>query len=305
MYTYTGFWNTEETNLEDLSQPLKVNSCGIYRLVSRPAMSTVRPEGREDYQLMFIVAGKAWYESEEGRRSEAGAGNMILYHPGQFQKYGYSLEDKPEVYWLHFTGHEAGQMVKEVGFDEKNILFTGALAEYKELFLHIIRELQVSKACFDELTALYLKQLFVLIRRGRLEGAGSQSRMQKEIEQAVHYFNENFAQNIEIETYAQSQHMSVCWFIRNFKKYRNVTPLQYLTSIRIDRASELLTSTDYTVSEISTIVGYDNPLYFSRIFKKSTGVSPRAFRGDILQPHLEVPGLPIADYSCILEKRRK
>lgn len=52
----------------------------------------------------------------------------------------------------------------------------------------------------------------------------------------------------------------------------------YIASLRIERAKELLLSTDTTVSEIGAQVGYDDPRYFSRIFQKSTGESPRAYR---------------------------
>ena len=55
-------------------------------------------------------------------------------------------------------------------------------------------------------------------------------------------------------------------------------PRKYLTSIRVKKARELLESTDYGVGEIGNIVGYDNPLYFSRIFKKQTGISPAEYR---------------------------
>lgn len=84
--------------------------------------------------------------------------------------------------------------------------------------------------------------------------------------------------DIEIEDYAKSRHMSCCWFIRCFKQQMGVPPLKYLTQIRINRARELLTGTDYTISEISEIAGYNNPLYFSKLFKKQTGVSPKAYR---------------------------
>ena len=57
-----------------------------------------------------------------------------------------------------------------------------------------------------------------------------------------------------------------------------VPPCKYLTSIRINKAKELLESTDCPVSEIGSIIGYENPLYFSRIFKKQTGLSPAAYR---------------------------
>ena len=72
--------------------------------------------------------------------------------------------------------------------------------------------------------------------------------------------------------------MSVCWFIRSFKRYMGVTPMQYVTSIRINKAKELLKNTNYSIQEISGLVGYENPLYFSRIFRKQIGCSPSGYR---------------------------
>ena len=72
--------------------------------------------------------------------------------------------------------------------------------------------------------------------------------------------------------------MSISWFIRNFKDYTGSTPTQYLLSLRISNAQSLLESTSYNVTEIAEIVGYNNPLYFSRLFKKQCEVSPTEFR---------------------------
>ena len=72
--------------------------------------------------------------------------------------------------------------------------------------------------------------------------------------------------------------MSVCWFIRCFKRYMGMTPLQYVTSIRITKAKDLLKNTAFTIQEVGRLVGYENPLYFSRIFKKQTGHSPSEYR---------------------------
>ena len=75
--------------------------------------------------------------------------------------------------------------------------------------------------------------------------------------------------------------MSVSWFLRNFKQVTGKSPMQYILNIRINNAVSLLESTDYNVTEIATIIGYDNPLYFSRIFTKQKGVSPSAFRKNL------------------------
>ena len=72
--------------------------------------------------------------------------------------------------------------------------------------------------------------------------------------------------------------MSVSWFIRNFKEYTGSTPTQYILSLRISNAQTLLDSTNYNITEIAEIVGYDNLLYFSRLFRKQSGMSPSEFR---------------------------
>ena len=277
MYTNTGYMNLTEEELENMKVPLRVNSCGVYRLVSLNVMSTFRPLGRSDYQLLYIASGKAFF-TFNGTVTEVSEGSMVLYPPHTSQQYAYYLNDKTEVYWLHFTGSESATLTEESGFTESHILYTGISSKYQELFLSVIREIQLTRPSFEELSALYLKQLFLLLRRIREEGGFKKTEIQKQMEKAVRFFHENLANNIEVETYARELHMSTCWFIRCFKEYSGMPPGRYLTDIRIKKAKELLESTDYSIGEIGGIIGYENPLYFSRIFKKTAGVSPAEYR---------------------------
>ena len=82
--------------------------------------------------------------------------------------------------------------------------------------------------------------------------------------------------------------MSVSWFIRSFKEYTGSTPTQYILSLRISNAQTLLGSTNYNITEIAEIVGYDNPLYFSRLFRKQSGMSPSEFRNRLRAENLTV-----------------
>lgn len=277
MYTNTGYQNLTDEELEDYCLPLRANCCGVYRLESLPVMSTTRPDGRPDYQLLYIAAGKAWF-TFQGSVIEVPAGNMVLYEPHQYQQYAYYLEDKPEVYWVHFTGKETSGLMEQAGFSPNCFLYTGVSSSYQELFLSIIRELQLPRPCSDELASLHLRQLFLLLKRLKEEGGFQKTEMQKEMEKTVHFLHENLSKDFEVEQYAKELHMSTCWFIRSFKTYTGMPPRKYLTSIRIKKARELLESTDYGVGEIGNIIGYDNPLYFSRIFKKQTGISPAEYR---------------------------
>lgn len=121
--------------------------------------------------------------------------------------------------------------------------------------------------------------MFILIHR-QLNGAKKIDNgfITEEIDVAINYFNEHYNEDISIEEYAACRHMSTSWFIRNFKKYTGSTPMHYILSIRISNAESLLEATEYNVTEISNIVGYGNPLYFSRIFKKMKGISPTEYR---------------------------
>lgn len=84
-----------------------------------------------------------------------------------------------------------------------------------------------------------------------------------------------------MDDYAESLHISTNWFIRNFKQYMKISPAQYILSLRMVNAQSLLENTEYNIGEIAEIIGYDNPLYFSRVFKKEYGVSPAQYRKNL------------------------
>lgn len=277
MYSNSGYLNDTDIEIEDHIHPLTVTGCGIYRLLSRPVMTTLRPNGRKDYQLLYISAGKAYF-CFGAQTKEVPAGNMVLYRPKDPQHYYYYAKDAPEVCWIHFSGRDVPKILDKIGFSDTCVLPCPTSFNWTELFRLIILELQLKRPCFEELLCLNLGRLFAQIHRSQLEPCVEKRRGSLEMESVIHYFNESFSENISIEECARQKHMSVCWFIRSFKRYMGMTPMQYITSIRLNKAKELLRSTDYTIQEISGLVGYENPLYFSRIFRKQTGQSPSQYR---------------------------
>ena len=277
MYSNTGYLHDADIEIEDTVHALSIASCGVYRLIRQPVMTTLRPQGRRDYQLLYLSAGKACF-CLEGRMQEIPAGYMVLYRPGESQQYYYYAKDTPEVYWIHFSGFEAAHILDKIGFSDVHVLSCGMSFHYPELFRQIIQELQLKRPSFEELLCCYLQQIFTEIHRNQLEISADKYRHMEDMEAAVHFFNEFFTQDISIGQYAREHHMSVSWFIRSFRHYMGMTPMQYITSIRINKARELLKNTDYSIQEISALSGYENPLYFSRIFHKQTGYSPSRYR---------------------------
>lgn len=283
MYVDSAYWHNKILDFKDKSRPLFVCSCGTYHLFTKPKLPTLRPRGRLDYQIIYVASGKAHFYFD-GIEQIVTAGSMVIYRPKEEQKYYYYGIDHTEVYWLHFTGGNVKNILRKYGItDDMHVIPTGTSLEYKHLFEQIIQELKLCKDDYEELLVNYLQHLLILIHRAiNSKPRGKNQLLLSEMDNAVRYFHENYNKPICIEEYAAKQHMSVSWFIRNFKEYSGSTPTQYLLSLRIANAQTLLEKTNYTVTEISEIVGYDNPLYFSRLFKKQSGLSPSEFRKHLL-----------------------
>lgn len=282
MYTNSAYLHNCTNEINDHSKPLLVTSCGLYRLYTIPEFPTWRPKGRLDYQLLYIASGRAHFLMD-GKDEIVTEGHMVLYRPGEPQKYVYYCQDHTEVYWVHFTGSCVEDILRSYGFsDALKVIYCGSGWEYQNYFLNMIQELQMCNDDYEEMLEMQLRQLLIKIHRYlSTEKKLNSSLIAEEIKIATAYFSEKYNQNISIEEYAASRHMSTCWFIRNFKQYIGSTPMQYILSIRISNAMNLLENTEYNITEISSIVGYDNPLYFSRIFKKQKGVSPSDYRKTI------------------------
>ena len=279
MYTDSAYWHNKVMDFKDKSKPLMVCSCGTYHLFTRPKLPTHRPRGRLDWQILYIASGKAHFYFN-GVEHIVTAGNMVIYRPKEEQRYYYYGTDHTEVYWVHFTGSNVKNIIRSYGIsDDMHIIHTGTSLEYKRLFTQMIQELKLCKEDYEELLLCYFTHLLIMIHRlMNIKPKSKTHALMEEMNAAVRYFHENYNKPICIEDYAEQHHMSVSWFIRNFKEYTEMTPTQYLLSLRISNAQTLLETTNYNVTEISDIVGYDNPLYFSRIFKKQSGLSPSEFR---------------------------
>ena len=94
----------------------------------------------------------------------------------------------------------------------------------------------------------------------------------------LHDFNTNYMNQHSLDSIATSYHLTKSKICRDFMKYLNISPIQYLNTIRIDQAQELLKTTTIKIYEIAYMVGFDNTNYFIKTFKKHTSLTPSRFR---------------------------
>lgn len=284
MYTNNAYLNNSTIDRKDKSKPLVVTMCGTYKLYMHPKLPTWRPRGRVDFQLIFIAAGKAHFHFDNDEKETiVHAGHMVLYRPREPQKYEYYAKDQTEVYWVHFTGNNVTNLLRSYGLtNDKRVFHCGSGSEYQYLFRAMIKELQMCQDSYPEMLEMYLRQIFIKLQRHFKFSVNTvNSHAAEEIDKAISYFSEHYNEPISIDDYAEQNHVSASWFIRNFRLYAGITPKQFILQKRIYNAEALLQNTQYNINEIAQIVGYDNPLYFSRIFQKAKGLSPSEYRKNI------------------------
>lgn len=282
MYINTAYLNNSLQDFKDKSKPLIVGNCGTYHLYTKSKLPTFRPRGRVDFQMLYVASGKGHFFFN-GKEEIVTAGHMVFYRPKEIQKYVYYGTDQTEVYWVHFTGNNVKNIMRKYGIsDDIHVMYSGTSLEYTRIFKQMIYELQQCQEHSEEVLPMLLQQLFILLHRHMTkEHKLKNEYLENEMELAMQFFNENYNTSINIDDYAASRGMSISWFIRNFKKYTTTTPMQYIVSLRITNAQILLETTNDNINEIASIVGYDNALYFSRIFRKYKGVSPSEYRKQV------------------------
>ena len=278
MYTNIAYLGEAHEDIVDTTQPLLVTAAGYYKVHTSYIINTIRPKGRGDYQLLYVAAGKLHLMCN-GVEKIIPEGNMLLFRPGESQIYYLYAKDKPETYWVHFTGYDAEKLLDHYQMPTKvNVTFIGVSADYQWLFRQMIQELQLKRVNYSDLLNINLRHMFLIINRYLQEGSDLKSETLYEVERATHYFYENYTQNISIEEYARGRGMTANWFTQSFKKVTKHTPMQYIISLRITAAMNLIDGTTYNFSQISALVGYDNSMYFSRLFKKHTGMTPTEYK---------------------------
>jgi len=99
-----------------------------------------------------------------------------------------------------------------------------------------------------------------------------------QIRPAINYIDANYNKHVTLADIAKASHLSVSRLAHVFKEQMGITIIDYLTSVRIERAKQLLLATNQSCTEICFEVGYNNQSYFTRTFKNFVGMTPRQFR---------------------------
>lgn len=98
------------------------------------------------------------------------------------------------------------------------------------------------------------------------------------IQKAAEYIRKNFRNKITIEDIAQEVYLSPCYVSRVFKQGLGCTLMEYLTKVRVDEAKTMLKNHKYNVMQVAEEIGFEDPAYFTRVFKKFEGITPSKYK---------------------------
>ncbi len=259
----------ESTECSDNSY-LKINNCGWFENIKNNTVN--RKHGRIDYQLIYVKYGEITIITEKTSEILT-EGCIYLYRPGEMQLY--SVSDKSSCYyWVHFTGRTAEELLV---FYKGSKLYIGDFPEFENFCKSFYSEFRLGTAFNEMYYSGYLISLFGLIDKKQANKTEQCKKLSK-IKNALAYLEENYTADTCNEYLALLCNMSKYHFIKTFKDVMGMPPHKYITQLIIDKSKQLLEHTDMKISEIASEVGFDDSLYFSRLFKKKCGCSPSSYR---------------------------
>jgi AraC-like DNA-binding protein len=182
-------------------------------------------------------------------------------------------------HYIGFNGDFCAQLFQEGFFQAgKPVLYVGFQESLLKLFFEIIQLVKDEKTGHQQVAAasmmLMLSKILSVVRNQEFAG----KTIERTIRKACLYFRENLNTNVNIESLATELHVGYSYFRQMFRKYTGISPTQYHLSLRIQKAKDLLVSTEQSFKEIAIDLGFESYFYFSRIFKDKTGKSPMEFR---------------------------
>lgn len=234
---------------------------------------------REQYILHYVVSGKGYYNTPDGSFALF-PGDIFLIRPLTEIEYYPDPDDPWEYRWVNFTGADAEIILSRTDFTPNSPVMSGC----GEDILHLMEMItdNPGQELYNtlELTGTLYRLLSVLVKRSENKNPTSKrcEDRHKCLRAALDYIAANYPLPISVDDIAAAAAVSRSTLFRLFRTELGAAPSDYLIEYRIEQAKKLLSETDISVTAAARSAGYENNLYFSRAFRKATGMSPTEFR---------------------------
>lgn len=235
------------------------------------------PVVRSGYLIHYIISGKGFFQCEN-KIYHLSKGDAFLIKPNTLIYYE-ADNDEPWTYtWIGFQGLKIEAYLNRttfmenlcVNYNENEILKSCHEKMFKAYQLVKNRDLMMNSILYE-----YLYNLSITFPKTDIS---QNEKHISYIEEALKYIESNYSEQISINKIAKWLNLDRSYMYRLFKSITGISPQEYLLDFRIRKACDLLKNTGLTITNISRSVGYEDSLYFSRLFKNKKGKTPSEYR---------------------------
>ncbi|CUX37824.1 helix-turn-helix domain-containing protein [Clostridium sp. C105KSO13] len=239
-----------------------------------------REEGADQYILIYCADGKGIIEVD-GKTYSIKKAEAFCIPRGKRHKYYADNQDPWSILWVHFKGENT----KYFPLDEcRTVQINSKYSENRmAVFFNLI--FRVLERNYTMGNFIYLSQVLSLLLaevyyREKVDESSAQD---KHVTMVIRFMYKNLTKQLTLEEISREVDLSKSYLNSIFKEQTGRSPVDFFLHLKMQEACKLLQSTDMYIYEVSTKMGYTDPYYFSRIFKKVVGVSPKEYKkGDYL-----------------------
>jgi len=244
-----------------------------------------RKNGSKQYILIYCYSGEGVI-STENKTIPLKTNTFYIIPPGVAHDY-FSLKQNPwSIYWIHFSGTMAPHFYNKFISDHPEKAPQLSVEERRTALFEDIIEIMgdgyttnnleyVNLLVWQLLNSFLYESFFIRKNRKYLDD--------NTIESAIEYMKKQLNSSLKMNDLAAHFKYSPSHFFTLFKKQTGYTPIHYFTYLKMQKACQYLSFTTLSIKEISFTLGFNDPLYFSRTFKKIMSVSPIQYRTEYKQ----------------------
>lgn len=242
-----------------------------------------RPNGLDECILIFCTKGKGWLEID-GRRVAVGAGEVLIIPPNKAHSYHADEKDPWSIHWAHFSGTSAASYASMLPAHEHVLTVTdNDSQDIAKMFRECYR---LMSGGLTEKTLLLVSHIVrhalgVLFFQTGNSLSGSARTIAHDLTKSIEFMRANVARSLTLQELSRHAGLSSSRFSSLFRDQTGSSPVEHHIRLRMQSACHYLDTTALSVKEVAVELGYDDPYYFSRIFQKTLGCSPLAYRRSV------------------------
>lgn len=232
-----------------------------------------------DYQIIYITKGEGIFESELFGSQKVKAGDLFVLFPDVWHRFCPDKDIGWNEYWIEFNGKLISHFREEKFLDPQRPVFSlgidGGLIDNFVKVIDLAREEKLGLQFFASgLIFQIMGQVFALNKFNSLDNFT----LETQIRQAKLSIHEKIDTQIYPKKIACELGLGYSLFRKEFKKVTGFSPIQYQIQLRINKAKNLLSTTNLPLKQIALQLGFESNNYFSRIFRQKAAMTPAEFR---------------------------